>query len=200
MSFWELLIIAVGLSMDAFAMSVCQGLQMRVLRLFHAAVIALTFGVFQALMPLIGYVLGQQFSRLIEAFDHWVAFLLLAFIGTKMLLDAFTEKKDTKKEAGTPNAKESAKKTGSLCMRELCAMALATSIDALAVGITFACLRVSLLRAVTVIGTVTFAITACGVFLGHVYGERHRRKSMLAGGFILVGIGIKILVEHLFFT
>lgn len=197
MPFWELFIIAVGLSMDAFAMSVCRGLQMRVLRLSHTFVIALTFGVFQALMPLIGHALGQQFSSLIEAWDHWIAFLLLAFIGGKMLFDAFTEKNDAQK-TGAP--KDGAKPTEALCMRELCAMALATSIDALAVGITFACLRVPVFRAVTVIGTVTFAVTALGVFLGHVYGEKHQKKAMLAGGMILVGIGIKILIEHLFFS
>ncbi|MCM1330082.1 MAG: manganese efflux pump MntP family protein [Ruminococcus sp.] len=186
MGFLELFLIGVGLSADAFSVSVCKGLNMRRLNLKHAYVIALFFGVFQAVMPLIGYLLGTGFSEYIERFDHWIAFVLLAFIGGKMAVEAVREKDGEEDE-----------KTDVLKIGELFVLAIATSIDALAVGITFAFLKVQILPSVLLIGATTFALSLGGVLLGNRFGAKYKSKAEIAGGVILVLIGVKILLEHL---
>lgn len=186
MSFLELFLIAVGLSADAFSVSVCKGLNMRKLNLKHAYVIALFFGVFQAVMPLLGYLLGTGFSEYIEKYDHWIAFVLLAFIGGKMALEAIREKDG-----------EAEEKTDTLSIGELTVLAVATSIDALAVGITFAFLKVNILPSVLLIGVTTFALSLGGVLLGNRFGAKYKSKAEIAGGVILIFIGLKILLEHL---
>ena len=188
MGFAELFLIAVGLSMDAFAVSVCKGLCMKRLNMRQALVIALFFGGFQGLMPLLGWALGTQFERYITPVDHWIAFGLLALIGGKMLWDAFHEDDE---ELSCPA-------DGKLDLRELVMLAIATSIDALAVGITFAFLPgTRIVPAVALIGTITFAFSAAGIRLGSVVGLRFKRKAEFAGGGILILLGTKILLEHL---
>ncbi|MDY5648122.1 MAG: manganese efflux pump MntP family protein [Lachnospiraceae bacterium] len=185
MSLSELFILAVGLSMDAFAVSVCKGLSMQKMNWRHALVIGLYFGGFQAGMPLIGYLLGMGFQSRIEAVDHWIAFLLLGFIGINMI----RESRDTDEEHVDP----------SIGFRTMVVLAVATSIDALAVGVTFAFLQVAILPAVCFIGVVTFFLSAVGVKIGNVFGTRYKSRAELAGGIILVLMGIKILAEHLGF-
>ena len=186
MGFAELFLIGVGLSADAFSAAVCKGLNMRRLNLKHAYIIALFFGAFQAVMPLIGYFLGTSFSGYIESFDHWIAFALLAFIGGKMIVEVIREKDD-----------EAEEQTDVLKIGGLTVMAVATSIDALAVGITFAFLRVNILFSVILIGVTTFALSLLGVIIGNKFGAKYKSKAELAGGIILVLIGVKILMEHL---
>lgn len=181
----ELVLIAVGLSMDAFAVALCKGLGMRRLNYVHALVIALFFGVFQGVMPLIGWFLGTQFEQYITPVDHWIAFALLAYIGGKMIWDAFHEE-------GEAEACESR-----LDMKELFMLAIATSIDALAVGITFAFLHVDIVPAVLLIGLITLGLSFVGVLIGHRFGTRFQKKAEIAGGVVLVLIGLKILLEHL---
>ena len=183
----ELVLIGVGLSMDAFAVALCKGLSMRRVNYAHAAVIALFFGVFQAVMPLIGWVLGTQFARYITSVDHWIAFALLGYIGGKMIWDALHEAPETAPCVGE----------GRLDLKELLMLAVATSIDALAVGITFAFLQVSILPAVATIGLITFALSFAGVVVGNRFGTRFQKKAEIAGGVVLVLIGLKILLEHL---
>ena len=171
--------------MDAFAVSVCKGLSMQKMNWRHALVIGLYFGGFQAGMPLIGYLLGMGFQSRIEAVDHWIAFLLLGFIGINMI----RESRDTDEEHVDP----------SIGFRTMVVLAVATSIDALAVGVTFAFLQVAILPAVCFIGVVTFFLSAVGVKIGNVFGTRYKSRAELAGGIILVLMGIKILAEHLGF-
>ena len=182
----ELFLIGIGLSMDAFAVSVCKGLNMKKINKAHCAVIALFFGGFQALMPLAGWVLGRQFEQYITAIDHWIAFVLLGLIGGKMIAEARKEEEE-----------EVCKDESKLDLGELFLLAIATSIDALAVGITFAFLKVEILPAITIIGSTTFVLSAAGVFIGNIFGSRYKNKAELAGGIILVLIGCKILLEHL---
>ena len=182
MSLLELLLIAVGLSMDAFAVSVCKGLSLRGLKPKHAALVGLYFGGFQALMPVIGWLLGYRFERFITRYDHWIAFILLTVIGIGMI----RESRQTDEEL-----------SGDLSFRTMLPLAVATSIDALAVGITFAFLQVRILPAAGLIGLTTFALSALGVYIGHVFGLKYKAKAELAGGVILIGIGLKILLEHL---
>ena len=187
MGLLELFLIAVGLSMDAFAVAVCQGLCMPKLNLRHGAVIALFFGGFQALMPLLGWVLGSQFASYIQNIDHWVAFVLLALIGGNMI-----------REAMSPEDEETACAVDYwLDYKQLFLMAIATSIDALAVGVTFAFLRVKIVPAVTLIGCTTFCLSLVGVVVGNFFGARYKRRAELTGGIILVLLGLKILLEHL---
>lgn len=185
MGFAELFLIAVGLSMDAFAVSVGKGLGMRRLELRQAFVIALFFGGFQALMPVIGWALGAQFARFVTSVAHWIAFALLAFIGAKMLWDAFHEQ-----------AEEDGEATGRLALRELFLLAIATSVDALAVGVSFAFLDVAIAPSVALIGVTTFAISFAGVAIGYQFGSRWEKPSTIAGGVILVAIGIKIVLDR----
>lgn len=188
MGFIELFVIGVGLSMDAFAVAVCKGLGMKMVNWRHAFVIALMFGGFQGLMPLIGWALGSQLTSLIEPVDHWIAFILLVFIGGIMLWDAFRGD-DGCETCGCAEEK--------LDMRELLMMAVATSIDALAVGVTFAFLGVNVMAAVVVIGVTTFALSFVGVVAGNRFGARFEKPATVAGGVVLVLIGLKILLEHL---
>ena len=181
MGFVELLLLAIGLSMDAFAVSVCKGLCMKRLNLRQATVVALFFGGFQALMPLVGWALGTQFEQFITPVDHWIAFVLLALIG------AFHEDDE---ELSCPA-------DGKLDLRELVMLAVATSIDALAVGITFAFLRVDILTSVGLIGVTTFALSIVGVAVGHRFGARYEKPATVVGGIVLILIGLKILLEHL---
>ena len=183
----ELLLTAIALSMDAFAVSVCKGLGMRRMRYDQALVISLYFGVFQALMPLIGWLLGTSFSRYIQAFDHWIAFVLLAFLGGKMLWDVFHEKEDGEQESAERR----------LDHRELFMLAIASSIDALAVGIAFACLDVNIWSSISIIGVTTLVISFAGVWIGNRFGNRFQKKAEIAGGLVLILIGVKILAEHL---
>lgn len=183
----ELLLTAIALSMDAFAVSVCKGLGMRRMRYDQALVISLYFGVFQALMPLIGWLLGTSFSRYIQAFDHWIAFVLLAFLGGKMLWDVFHEKEDGEQESAERR----------LDHRELFMLAIATSIDALAVGIAFACLDVNIWSSISIIGVMTLVISFAGVWIGNRFGNRFQKKAEIAGGLVLILIGVKTLAEHL---
>ncbi|MDO4945434.1 MAG: manganese efflux pump MntP family protein [Ruminococcus sp.] len=185
MGFIELFLIGVGLSMDAFAVSVCKGLNMQKINMRHAVVIGLFFGGFQALMPFVGWALGKQFEQYITAVDHWIAFALLAFIGGKMVYEAIKGGDDDEKIHDGDK----------LDIKELFLLAVATSIDALAVGITFAFLQVSILPSITVIGVTTFAFSVGGVAIGNRFGAKYKNKAELAGGIILILIGLKILLE-----
>ena len=190
MGFVELFLIGVGLSMDAFAVSICKGLGMKRLNMKQALVIGLFFGGFQALMPLIGWALGTQLADFITPIDHWIAFILLVLIGGKMLFDAFRE--GDEEEAADP-------KDARLDLKELLILAIATSIDALAVGITFAFLGVNIVVAIAVIGVTTFVLSVVGVAVGHAFGARYEKGATIAGGIVLILIGCKILFEHLGF-
>lgn len=182
----ELLLTAIGLSMDAFAVAMCKGLNMQKLNGKHAVVIGLFFGGFQALMPLIGYLLGTQFAHLIENVDHWVVFALLAFIGIRMII-----------EAARGGEEEDCGCDEKLDVKELTVLAFATSVDALAVGISFAFLDVDIVPSVLTIGVTTFLLSILGVAIGCKFGAKYRAKATLTGGIILVLIGVKILLEHL---
>ncbi len=187
MGFVELFLVAVGLSMDAFAVSVCKGLRMKRLDGRRAVVIASFFGAFQMMMPLIGWALGSQFERYITPIDHWIAFALLGFIGGKMLWEAFWGK-------GEGAACQIEEK---LDIPELILLAVATSIDALAVGITFAFLGVDIVSSVVLIGVTTFVLALAGVAVGHRFGARFEKLAAVVGGIVLILIGTKILLEHL---
>ena len=181
----ELFLIAVGLSMDALAVSVCKGLAMPKCTFKKAAIVGLWFGGFQALMPAIGYILGAQFQEAIASIDHWIAFVLLALIGGNMIHEALD------------NDEEEA--DASLDVKTMFLLAVATSIDALAIGITFAFLKVNIIPAVCFIGIVTFIISFAGVKIGNVFGARYKNKAEIVGGVILILLGLKILLEHLGF-
>lgn len=183
MTLFNLFLIAVGLSMDAFAVSVCKGLAMEKAPLKKAAVAGAWFGSFQALMLLIGYLLGSRFEKYITRIDHWIAFILLALIGINMIKEAFS--------------KEEEKASSTMYFKEMFLLAVATSIDALAVGITFAFLRVDILPAVSLIGITTFLLSIAGVKAGNLFGSRYKSKAELAGGILLILMGTKILLEHL---
>ena len=188
MSFVELLLFGIGLSMDAFAVSICKGLSVRKLRPKHAITVGLWFGGFQALMPLIGYLLGKQFEWLITSIDHWIAFILLGIIGGKMIVESVKPDKedDEVKEMDAP-----------LDLKEMFVLAVATSIDALAVGITFAFLDYPIVEAITIIGISTFFISIGGVYVGNFFGNKYEKKAEFAGGLILVLLGVRILLTHL---
>lgn len=188
MEILELLLIGVSLSMDAFAVSLCQGLSMPRLNWRHAAVIALFFGGFQALMPAIGWLLGSQFAGYIQSFDHWVAFVLLLLIGGNMVREAFSPEEE--EEDGCSAGER-------LDLKRLFLMAVATSIDALAIGVTFAFLEVKILEAASVIGVTTFVISLAGVAIGNYFGTRYQKRAEITGGVILILLGTKILLEHL---
>lgn len=176
----ELFILAVGLSMDAFAVSVCKGLSLGKITRKHMCIAGAWFGGFQALMPLIGYYLGRIFTDIIERYDHWIAFFLLAVIGGNMIKEAFEEGECS---------------DSSMDARSMFLLAVATSIDALAVGVTFAFLRVSIVPAVSFIGIITFVCSAAGVKIGSIFGSRYQAKAQFCGGMILILIALKILLE-----
>ena len=179
----ELLLLAVGLSMDAFAVAVCKGLALEKISWKQLGIVGLWFGGFQALMPLLGYFLGTTFQQYIQTFDHWVAFALLALIGANMIRESF--------------GKDEEKESASLGFKAMLVLAIATSIDALAVGVTFAFLQVNVWLAVAVIGATTFVLSAVGVKVGNVFGAKYKSRAEFAGGLILILLGVKILVEHL---
>lgn len=179
-------LIGVGLSMDAFAVSICKGLQMRRLHIGRLLLIAAFFGGFQGLMPILGWILGSTFAERISRIDHWIAFALLFFIGVKMIYDAVTEEDAMGQKSDPP-----------LPLSELFMLAVATSIDALAVGVTFSFLQVDILRSAGLIGATTFVISAAGVLIGFFTGGRFRDKAQIFGGAILIALGLRILVTHL---
>ena len=185
MNLIELLLIAVGLSMDAFSVSICKGLTTKKFSWRMALVCGLWFGLFQALMPIIGYFLGAQFQELVEAYDHWIAFGLLFLIGANMIREAVWGKKEENEG------------NGSLGFKTMLFLAVATSIDALAVGISFACIQVKLWSSVFIIGLTTFLFSILGVKIGHVFGSKFEKSAGIIGGIILILIGLKILLEHL---
>ena len=179
----ELIILSIGLAMDAFAVAVCKGLSMPKMSWKKGLIIGGYFGIFQALMPLIGYMLGVNFQENIQSVDHWIAFILLCIIGLNMLKEAVS--------------KETEKSNDSIKFKDMLILAIATSIDALAVGITFAFLKANILLAVILIGVITFIISVSGVKIGNIFGDKYEKKAELAGGIILILLGIKILLEHL---
>lgn len=183
MGFGELFILAVGLAMDAFAVAVCKGLALKKIGAGKALLVGLWFGGFQGLMPFIGYLLGTGFEDKIKAIDHWVAFILLGLIGLNMIREACSGEEE---EADA-----------CLDVKSMFLLAVATSIDALAVGITFALLKVNIGMAVSTIGVITLILSAAGVYIGHIFGEKYKAKAEIAGGIILILIGLKILLEHL---
>ena len=181
MGFFELLLIAVGLSMDAFAVSICKGLSLQNLKKRHAVLVGLYFGGFQFLMPVLGWALGYRFEHVIVSVDHWIAFGLLTVIGVSMIREA----------------RHADELDDDLGFKTMLLLALATSIDALAVGVTFAFLQVRILPAASLIGVTTFLLSIVGVYIGHLFGLRYKAKAEIAGGVILIFIGVKILLEHL---
>ncbi len=185
---FELFLLGVGLSMDAFAVAVCKGLSMRRINKNQTLIIGLYFGGFQALMPFLGWLLGSQFQQYITSIDHWIAFILLGYIGGKMIYEAIKEwKEEEVAEVMDPP----------LDHKNMLMLAVATSIDALAVGITFAFLQTPIVEAISIIGCTTFVISIVGVVVGNLFGSRYKNKAELVGGVILVCIGLKILLEHL---
>ena len=183
MGFIEIFFIGIGLAMDAFAVSICKGLSTRKLELKHALICGGYFGFFQGLMPLIGYILGIQFKSKIENIDHWIAFILLALIGVNMIKEAI----DHDEEDNNPD----------FSFKAMLPLAIATSIDALAVGVTFAFLNVHILYAIVIIAVTTLIISMIGVKIGHVFGAKYKAKAEITGGIILILMGLKILLEHL---
>ncbi|MBE6733170.1 MAG: manganese efflux pump [Ruminococcaceae bacterium] len=182
MSLWELFVIAIGLSMDAFAVAICKGLSVEKLNRKHLLIVGTYFGGFQALMPLIGYFLGVNFRSIIESFDHWIAFGLLTLIGANMIKESMEKCEEL---------------DDSFTFKAMLPLAVATSIDALAVGVTFAFLNVTIAPAVSFIGVITFLLSAVGVKIGNVFGVKYKSKAEMAGGIVLILMGLKILLEHL---
>jgi putative Mn2+ efflux pump MntP len=182
MHFAELFLIAVGLSMDAFAVSVCKGLSVKELRPRHALLVGLYFGGFQALMPIVGYLLGYRFEEMIQRWDHWIAFVLLVLIGGNMIRESFSKEEELNDDFG---------------FKTMLLLAVATSIDALAVGVTFAFLSVRILPAAGLIGVTTFLLSMAGIWIGRVFGAKYKARAERLGGCILILIGLKILLEHL---
>ena len=182
MRIWELFLIAVGLSMDAFAVSICKGLSVQRLHWKHVLLAGVYFGGFQALMPALGYLLGVQFEQFITSIDHWIAFVLLLFIGGKMIQESRGEAEELDDD---------------FSVKAMLVLAVATSIDALAMGVTFAFLQVDIVAAVLFIGCITFLFSAMGIKIGHVFGMRYKSKAELTGGILLILMGCKILLEHL---
>lgn len=183
MGILEILIIAIGLSMDAFAVSICKGLSVRRVRPRNAVSAALWFGGFQALMPVLGFYLGVSFADIVSSVDHWIAFILLGIIGGHMLKESFESDAECQVDPD-------------FSFKTMLAMAVATSIDALAVGVSFAFLKVNIWIAVLLIGLTTGALSAAGIYLGNIFGSRYKSKAEFAGGFILIVMGLKILLEH----
>lgn len=188
MSVLDIFLLGVGLSMDAFAVAICKGLAMKKVNKKQMILIALFFGGFQALMPLIGWLVGSTFAKKIAAFDHWIAFVLLALIGGNMAIDAIKEwNQEDKVEIIDPP----------IDFKELTLLAIATSIDALACGVTFSFYEnFNIIKAISIIGVTTFVISAGGVYVGNIFGDKYKAKAQLVGGIILIFLGIKIILEH----
>lgn len=185
MNIIELVFLAMGLAMDACAVSICKGLSIKSLRFKTAIIIAAYFGIFQAMMPIIGYLLGSRFEKAVVNIDHWIAFFLLLVIGCNMIKETFD--KDEKEDNDMVDFKS------------MIPLAIATSIDALAVGITFAFLRVNIIESVCLIGIITFSISLLGVYIGKKFGNKYKNKAEIMGGIVLIIIGIKILMGHLLY-
>lgn len=183
MSILELFLLAIGLAMDAFAVSVCKGLSVKRLEPKHALLAGLYFGGFQALMPVIGFFAGSYFADVISSFDHWIVFVLLLLIGGNMIRESFNHDEENLND--------------SFGFKTMLLLAIATSIDALAVGVSFAFLQVNIIIAASFIGVVTFIMSAIGIKIGNIFGTRYKSRAELAGGLILILIGIKVLLEHL---
>ena len=183
MSLIEIILLSIGLAMDAFAVAICKGLSMKKMNWKNAIIIALYFGVFQALMPVLGYFLGTTFENLVTSIDHWLAFILLVAIGGNMIKEAFSKDEEGKDDR--------------IDFKTMIVLAIATSIDALAIGITFAFLNVNIMLSVSCIGIITFAISLIGVKIGNRFGDKFQNKAELLGGIILIILGLKILLEHL---
>ena len=179
----ELFLIAVGLSMDAFAVSICKGLAMKKMNIKKTIIIGMYFGIFQAIMPIIGYFLGIKFQNVIVSIDHWIAFILLCAIGLNMIKEAFSNEDENINDL--------------VDIKTMSILAIATSIDALAVGITFAFLNYPIVECMSIIGCTTFIISFIGVYIGKIFGSKYEHKAEIAGGIILIVIGLKILLEHL---
>ena len=179
----EIMVVSFGLAMDAFAVSVCKGLSMKKINLKKNLIIALYFGIFQTLMPIIGYFLGITFSNIVKSIDHWIAFILLGIIGFNMIRESFDD--------------EVEKKNDNIDIKTMLLLAVATSIDALAVGVTFAFFKVNIILAILIIGIITFILSLIGVKIGNKFGDRFQNKAELLGGIILIIMGLKILLEHL---
>ncbi|MDR0495309.1 MAG: manganese efflux pump MntP family protein [Treponema sp.] len=185
MTLFEIIFVAIGLSMDAFAISIAFGLSVKKPKIIECLVPGIYFGIFQAVMPLTGYFTGTLFAYRIQKFDHWAAFVLLGFIGGKMIKESFSRDEEKVKR-------------NSFRFITMLLLAIATSIDALVVGITFAFFTVNIYAAVTIIGLTTFCISILGVKIGNIFGEKHKQKAEFVGGTALVLLGAKILIEHLF--
>lgn len=184
MSIIELIILAIGLAMDAFAVSVCKGLVVKKINIKHMLIAGSYFGLFQAIMPLIGYLLGIGFEGFVKNIDHWIAFILLGIIGINMIKESMEDNEKVNSSFG---------------FKAMLPLAIATSIDALAVGVTFAFLNVNILFSISIIGIITFILSMIGVKIGNVFGEKYKNKAELIGGIILIAMGIKILIEHLIY-
>lgn len=183
MELFEIIFIGIGLAMDAFAVSICKGLSMKKIKWKSAIIIALYFGIFQAGMPVIGYFLGSTFSSFVQKVDHWIAFILLAIIGGNMIKESTDDELD--------------KRNDDVGIKTMIVLAIATSIDALTIGITFAFFDVNLVLAITIIGIITFILSIGGVLIGNKFGDKFQNKAELIGGIILIIIGLKVLLEHL---
>lgn len=182
MGILELIFISIGLAMDAFAVSICKGLSVKKVKAKHYFIAGGYFGGFQAIMPLIGYLLGISFQNLIVSIDHWIAFILLGIIGINMIKESLGDDENI---------------NDSFSFKDMLPLAIATSIDALAIGITFAFLKVNIILAIFFIGTITFVFSALGIKIGSIFGDKFKNKAELIGGIVLIIIGIKILLEHL---
>ncbi len=180
----SLIVLAIGLSMDAFAVAICKGLGMEKVTFKKMMIVGAWFGIFQAIMPFLGYLLGKNFQSLIEKYDHWIAFTLLVLLGINMIKESFS--------------KEETNANGSLSFKSMLVLAIATSIDALAAGITFGVLETNIYVAISLISVITFFISSIGVKIGNVFGLKYKSKAEIAGGIILILLGIKILLEHMF--
>ena len=183
MELFEIVVIGIGLAMDAFAVSVCKGLAMKKLDWKKVIIISLYFGIFQALMPVLGYCLGSTFSSFVQQVDHWIAFILLAIIGGNMIKDSTDDEEE--------------KRNDKVDVKTMVLLAIATSIDALAVGVTFAFFEVNLWLSISIIGIITFVLSFLGVIIGNKFGDKFQNKAEFTGGIILIVMGIKILLEHL---
>lgn len=182
MDILQIIFVGISLSMDAFAVAMCKGIETK--KISKRVILALSFGVFQGLMPLIGYFLGIQIEDQIKAFDHWIVFVLLLIIGSKMIVDAF---------------KKNSENASDVTFKEIILLSIATSIDALAVGVSFAFLEVKIYFASMVIFSITFILSLLGTFIGSKFGEKYKNNALFVGGVVLIIIGVKILIEHLFF-
>lgn len=185
MNIFEIFLIAVSLSMDAFAVSICKGLCVRKLSFRDLLTVGIYFGGFQAIMPLIGYIVGQQFASFIDHYDHWIVFILLLLIGANMIREAIKEENDVQCCSISPN----------FSFKTMFPLAVATSIDALAIGVSFAFLEVNIIFSIALIGCTTFVLSAVGLSIGHIFGAKYKSTAEIAGGFILIIMGVKILLQ-----